>query len=179
MNTATIELLDLFDNENRPLNIQKPRDEVHANGYWHRTAHIWMYTPDQILLQLRSKEKSGYPNKWDIAVGGHILAGTDPYEGAAREMFEEVGLIVEPSDLQFMHILKGDYGMNKEFVYVYLYKFTQDISQLVLQKEEVDRMQLIAPATLRDELRSKPDHYVPHGDYWFDMIQIIETQQKA
>lgn len=174
----TQELLDIFDDTNKPLHVQMPRSEVHAKGYWHRTAQIWMYTKDQVLLQLRAKHKSGHPNKWDIAVAGHILAGTEPHEGAVREICEEIGLRVQASDLQFVRVLKGDHGMNKEFAYVYLYPFTQDISQLVLQEEEVAQMSLVSPISLQSALRTTPDLYVPHGDYWFEMIQTIIEKQK-
>jgi hypothetical protein len=36
------EQFDIYDQNNQPLNIVKPRSEVHTEGDWHRTIHIWI-----------------------------------------------------------------------------------------------------------------------------------------
>ena len=48
--SAAPELFDLYDAEGHALGQAKARDDVHRDGDWHRSAHIWIYTSDGRLL---------------------------------------------------------------------------------------------------------------------------------
>ena len=51
------ELIDIFDENNNALNVQKMKSEAHKLGLWHRASHIWIYNSSgEILLQLRAKK---------------------------------------------------------------------------------------------------------------------------
>lgn len=66
------ELIDIFDENNNPRGIQKLKSEAHKEGIWHRAVHIWIYNlKGEILLQLRSKNKELYPDRWDVSAAGH------------------------------------------------------------------------------------------------------------
>ena len=69
---------------------------------------------EEILLQLRSEKSHRYPRCWDCSGGGHADAGEDYATGAARELFEEVGIKTE---LVFLgkHFIKLDDG-RKRFI---------------------------------------------------------------
>ena len=57
------ELIDVYDENNNPLNLTKKRSEVHREGDWHCSAHVWLYNfKGEILLQLRAKEKDFAPS---------------------------------------------------------------------------------------------------------------------
>ena len=90
------ELIDICDENNNLINVQKTKSEAHKNGLWHRASHIWIYNSNgEILLQLRAKEKPLYPDMWDISAAGHISAGEDPITSGLREVKEEIGLEIE------------------------------------------------------------------------------------
>ncbi len=175
------ELIEIYNEHNKFLGFKKTRKEVHQQGLWHRASHIWIYNPTgEIILQLRVKDKQFYPDMWDISVAGHVRAGEEPIVAALREIAEEIGLSVKPQDLQFFKI--GEHSTsyqgikNKEFYYIYLLKFLGDISDLNLQKKEVVKIKFFSLDGLERELKIHPDKYVPHGDYWFEMIKEIRGQ---
>jgi hypothetical protein len=37
------EYLDVFDENNQPTGVVLPRRQVHAEGLWHRTVHIYLF----------------------------------------------------------------------------------------------------------------------------------------
>jgi isopentenyl-diphosphate delta-isomerase len=175
------ELIDICDESNNLLNIQKTKKEAHRNGLWHRATHIWIYnSKGEILLQLRSKEKSLYPDAWDISVAGHISAGEDPLTSALREIKEEIGLNVKSEDLELFKVRKVMIVYNKlknnEFNYVYFLKFDGDIKKLKLQKGEVQEIRFFTPKELENEIIKKPDKYAPHLDYVLEIINEIKRR---
>ncbi|MDA2922553.1 NUDIX domain-containing protein [Patescibacteria group bacterium AH-259-L07] len=175
------ELIDIYNENNEPLNIRKMKSEVHKNGSWHRASHIWIYnSKGEILLQLRAENKEFYPNMWDISASGHISAGEEPIISALREMEEEIGLSVKPEDLQFFKIRKHKAVykklVNNEFYYVYFLNFDGDIKKLTLQDEEVAKIQFFPIDKIEEELKTSPEKYVPHGDYWFEVIEEVRSR---
>jgi isopentenyldiphosphate isomerase len=103
------ELFDLCDRDGAPLGLRKPRRDVHRDGDWHRSLHIWVALregPDlpraprspHLLFQRRSLEKDTWPGALDVAVTGHLRAGEAILDGL-REAREEIGLELGPSDV--------------------------------------------------------------------------------
>ena len=175
------ELIDICDENNNLLGIQKMKSEAHRDGLWHRASHIWIYNSSrEILLQLRAKEKPLYPDMWDISAAGHISAGEDPITSGLREVEEEIGLKLKKGDLDFFMIRKHKAIFrdiqNNEFYYVYFFKFDGDINQLKLQKEEVQKIQFLPIDKIEEELKTNTDRYVPHGDYWFEVLNEVKKK---
>ncbi|HPU85537.1 MAG TPA: NUDIX domain-containing protein [Candidatus Latescibacteria bacterium] len=97
------ELLDVYD-ENGYHVAEATRSEVHEQGLWHKTVHVWVFAPGlgdgQILFQQRSDAKDIAPGMIDVAVGGHLSKGENPLAGAVRELKEELGIRVPVSRLR-------------------------------------------------------------------------------
>lgn len=96
------EPFDLVDAQGAPLDVSKPRGQVHRDGDWHRAVHLWLITrahgAPRLILQRRSHAKDTHPGLVDVSVGGHLRAG----EGVAetlREAEEELGLTVRWEDV--------------------------------------------------------------------------------
>lgn len=176
----TDELIDIIDENNRPLNLQKMKSEAHRKGLWHRAAHVWIYNSQgELLLQLRAKSKEHYPGKWDVSASGHVSAGEEPIASALRETKEELGLPVEESNLEFIQTRKKEKNFENvvnEYYYVYLMKFDGDINSLKIPKEEVEAIQFVPISKVEEELRNCSEKYFPHGDYWFEIINEIEKR---
>ena len=178
------ELIDICDENNKFLNIQKMKSEAHKEGLWHRVSHILVYNSHgEVLLQLRAKKKLLYPDRWDISVAGHVSAGEDPLTSGLREVEEEIGLKLKKEDLDFWMIRKAKVMFremkNNEFYYVYFFQFDDDIKQLKLQKYEVQKIQFLSINTIKKELKINPDKYVPHGNYWFDILDEVTKRVSA
>lgn len=178
------ELIDIFDENNNSLNKTMMKSLAHKNGSWHRTSHIWIYnTKGEMLIQHRNHDKEIHPNLWDIGAAGHIPAGETPLQGAIRETEEEIGLEITAKELEFIQIKKGiantnDKIQNNEFAYIYLLKYDGEITDLKIQQEELQDLKFIKLSKLKIELISNPKIYVPHLEYWHEMIKIIENKLK-
>lgn len=175
------ELIDICDEKNNLLGIQKMKSEAHRTGLWHRAAHIWIYnSKGEILLQLRAKNKLLYPAVWDVSAAGHVTAGEDPITSGLREIEEEIGLKVKQKDLQFVNIreARAIYKdiKNNEFYYVYFLKFDGDIKTLKVQEEEVEKISFVSIKKIEKELKTKPEKYLPHGEYWFEVMNEIKRR---
>src|SRR5579862_1982864 len=93
------EMFDLYDADGRSLGRSKAREEVHRDGDWHRSAHVWIYTGEGCLLfQRRAHDKDTWPGRLDASIGGHYRAGEDR-DGVVREAQEELGLAVSLAEL--------------------------------------------------------------------------------
>src|SRR4030042_1576211 len=167
------ELIDICDESNNLINVQKMKSEAHEKGLWHRATHIWVYnSKGEILLQLRAKGKLLFPDVWDVSVGGHVSAGEDPITSGLREIEEEIGLKAKKEDLEFFQIrkIKAVYKniKNNEFSYIYFLKFDGDTKKLKVQDEEIQEIKFIPIKKIEEELKTNSKKYLPHGDYWLE-----------
>ena len=81
------EFLDVLTEEGLPTGRTKRRTEVHRDGDWHRSFHLWIVKEGRyVLLQRRSQAKDLEPNKLDVAVGGHFSAGGGLERGVERTL---------------------------------------------------------------------------------------------
>jgi len=66
-------------------------------------AYLILEKEDQIFLMLR--ENTGYYDGYWSVPSGHVDAGESALQGMVREAYEEVGITIEPEDLQPKHII--------------------------------------------------------------------------
>lgn len=151
LNGTSMELLDERDSQGRPTGKVKARFIMHRDGSLHGTSHVWVVRPNEksgfdLLLQKRSEDKDAYPGCYDISSAGHIPAGYDYLDSAVRELYEELGIQVQPEELVFVGIHKkkeskvfhGKPFINHQISQVYVYEWPLEGKALVLQKEEVE-----------------------------------------
>ena len=63
--------------------------------------HITIFNKKgEMLIQQRQSTKKLYPNLWDLSVGGSVISGETPCDGAERELFEELGIKYDFSNLR-------------------------------------------------------------------------------
>lgn len=142
------ELIDILNPEGKSTGKTALKSEAHKNGWFHATAHIWFFTSNKkILLQKRALTKKVFPGIWDISVAGHIGAGEEILEGAKREVFEEIGLILENKDFikigTRIHQVNHENGIqDNEHHHVFIAELKTPISELTMQPEEVAGLEL-------------------------------------
>ena len=142
------ELIDILTPEGKSTGKTALKSEAHKNGWFHATAHIWFFTSDKkILLQKRALTKKVFPGIWDISVAGHIGAGEEVLEGAKREVFEEIGLILEDKDFikigTRIHQVTHENGIqDNEHHHVFIAELKTPVSELTMQPEEVAGLEL-------------------------------------
>jgi 8-oxo-dGTP diphosphatase len=65
--------------------------------------HLFFLRDEQILLLRRFN--TGYEDGNYSVVAGHVDAGETVTQAAIREANEEVGVVLEPADLQIVHVM--------------------------------------------------------------------------
>ncbi len=96
-----MELIDVLDENGTETGKVLSRKEVHANGTWHKASGVLIInSKNEILLQLRSKQKEKNGGLWDMSASGHIPSGETPEKSLVREIKEEIGVGVLPSQLK-------------------------------------------------------------------------------
>ena len=140
------EFLDVLDENGKLTGKKKLRTEVHKDGDWHKTVHIWIFNKaGEILLQRRCKDKDSFPNMLDLSVGGHITAGDTSVKGAIREVKEEIGIDIKEKDLKYLKTFKHNINYKKDFINnqfedVYILEKTLELEELRYQKEEISEL---------------------------------------
>ena len=99
------ELFDVVTEDGKPTGVTKERSRVHRDGDWHRAIHVWFYGIDGdgpfLLMNQRGKFKDTWPLALDATVGGHLGAG-ESVEDAFREVYEEIGVRIDPARFEFL-----------------------------------------------------------------------------
>jgi isopentenyldiphosphate isomerase len=99
------ERFDLVTAYGAPLGISKRRADVHKEGDWHRSIHVWIYGIDEettepfLVFQRRGLEKDTWPGMLDATAAGHLASG-ETVSDAFREIEEELGIAPDPERLQ-------------------------------------------------------------------------------
>lgn len=162
-----MELLDVLTSDGAPTGIVKSKPDVHREGDWHLAAHLWVVTPDRlVLLQRRADHKESWPGMWDISVAGHVSAGESALSAVVREAGEELGIEVEEQDLRhlgrlrYQAVLNGGAYLENEFHEVYLLVREIDVNALTLDPAEVAAAALVHPDELTGfDLVPHPESY--------------------
>ncbi|MBN1792305.1 NUDIX domain-containing protein [Candidatus Woesearchaeota archaeon] len=175
------ELVDICDENDTLTGEQRMKSEAHRLGLWHRVAHIWIANlKGEILFQRRSKDKDIFPDRWDVAVTGHIDAGEDPVDAGIREAAEELGLSVRKERLDFLIKKKISAAFkdirDNHFIYVFLLKSDVSLDELSLQAEEVQDARFMPLKDLRKDILEHPEDYIVISDYHMKILGLIEKK---
>jgi 16S rRNA (adenine1518-N6/adenine1519-N6)-dimethyltransferase len=85
------EMLAVVDEDDNVVGSER-RDVIHRDGLKHRAVHIFVLNQKgEIFLQKRSRLKDKCPGLWDSSAAGHVDAGEEYENCAARELQEELG----------------------------------------------------------------------------------------
>ena len=148
------ELIDVLDENGVFTGEVLPRSEVHKRGLWHRSIIVAIINEkNEILLQQRSENKEKNAGMWDISVAGHISAGQDSLSAAAREINEEVSVLLgyrtEIKDFRYMYCFRKEQKFSDDFIERQFYDFFilrtsgVDDKTLYFQKEEVQAVKFV------------------------------------
>lgn len=106
-NMNKIEVWDLYD-KNRNLTGQehvRGAGPIPDNQY-HLVVHVWLRNSEgKYLIAQRAAHRESNPLMWECQ-GGSVLKGESSLDGALREVFEEVGVRLDPQSgtLVFSHL---------------------------------------------------------------------------
>jgi 8-oxo-dGTP diphosphatase len=180
MDPAEKELMEIFDTQGAGTGRISTRSQIHKNGDFHATIHLWIVNEyGQLLLQKRALHKHVYPGKWDISVAGHVPPGSSPLWTAVRETAEELGLEVRPEDLRSVgKVLSCQYHgdrdapfWDREYHHIYLLRIPhKSLESFSFQDGEVTALRWMPLADFFDRTRRQDPKIVPHPEA-FAMVE--------
>jgi len=123
----------------------------------------------EFLVQKRSKQKDG---KYAFT-GGHVKTGETSIEGMMAEIQEEIGVKVKPEELELIYSGREDSA--QVFFDLYYMKKDLDISDLVLQEEEVESVQWNTIEEIT-ELINSGNFLINHAEEVYRTIDIFKQR---
>lgn len=144
-----MELWDLYNADGIKTGNVVERDNSIEEGYYHLAVEVWIVNSNsQVLIQKRSANKKTLPNIWGMTTGC-IVSGEESLDGAIREAKEEIGIDIFKGEINiFRSMIHGDTLWD-----VYLVKKEYDISNAILQKEEVSDIKWVSTGEIRQLLK--------------------------
>jgi len=176
------ELIDIVDENGKGTGKSAPKSVIHQKGYYHHTAHLWIFTEKgEVLLQQRAASKAIHPLLWDVSVAGHIDAGESAVQGAVREAREEIGITLRESQLQKIGVFECFQSypngiIDNEFHNTFIAKTDLEIQDFTPQNEEVEALKFVSLADFKSLLDSSitNGHFVStNKDYYLKVIDAI------
>jgi isopentenyl-diphosphate delta-isomerase len=164
------------------------RKKAHAEGFWHRSIGIWLFTDDgRVFLQKRSIFKDTNPGKWQISAAGHVSSGQSVIEAVIAETNEEIGVKLEAKDIKFVGLTTrsetgqterfGAYADN-EYKFVFACRVPADV-KTCLNATEVEILELKEMDPVFDRFRAEDPAYCPMNAEFANRAQkLIKTELK-
>ena len=161
------------------------KSEVHRLGYYHNTAHVWLFTTDgEILLQQRALSKEICPGLWDVSAAGHVDTGETIEDAAIRETFEELNYKLSKTDLikVGVYLKEQTYPSgikDNEFHHTYIACLKNSIDELIFDPIEVEAIKLVTIQTFIDllNLSASNNHFiVSNYNYYINVIDAIKNK---
>ena len=178
------EFFDVLKSTGEYANQVASREECHKRGLWHKAIAVFILSNDnkKILLQQRSANKKLWPNLWDIAAGGHVLAGELGYQAVIRETKEEIGLDVRKDELEFIGAtssenLKGEI-VNRHFNEYYIVHKDVDVKDLKLQPEEVQDIKWFDRDEVVNRIKNNYEGLTEKFGCWDYLVKYLEFTSK-
>ena len=173
-----MELWDLYDRERRPLGITHERGKPIPDGAYHLTVHIAIITPDgRMLVQRRSPDKKHWGGLWDMSAAGSVVAGEDSTLGAARELYEELGLVYDFSAMRPQFTINYRVGFGD----VYVIEMDVKPEDIVIDHVEVAEIGFMTRDQIIESIRN--GDFIPYFEsfigFLFDRVGTAETMRSG
>lgn len=169
-----MELWDLYDHDRLPTGETHERGTPLPQGRYHMVVHVVIFnTKGEMLIQQRQPFKSGWPNLWDVTVGGSAIAGDTSRSAAQRETLEEIGLHINLSSEQPKLTLPFDCGFDD----IYTLVMDVDLTTLHLQESEV---QAVKWASEEEILAMLADgRFIPYHRAFIQLLFALRNSRGA
>ena len=166
------EYRDLFDKQRNFIGKTSKRGEPIPKDTYHLVVGAWILDDTgRFLIQRRAMECDWLPGVWGVP-GGGAISGEDSLTAAIREAKEEVGILLDPKNAEFLC------GYKQDNVFFDHWLFTQhfDLAEVTLQAGET----MDARAASWDDIYNMKESGNFIGRkvlrHWFDPFDLLKDR---
>ncbi len=166
-----MELWDIYDIQRNKKDRTMVRGEGFKDGDYHLVIHVCIFnSKGEMLIQQRQPFKEGWPNLWDITVGGSAIQGESSQSAAERELFEELGIKLNLQGIRPKFTVNFDRGFDD----VYLIDKDVCLKELSIPNDEVQS----AKWATKEEILSMLDNneFIPYYTSFINMLFDMRKQ---
>lgn len=165
-----MEKRDLYDIKRNPTgNTILKSEKIPPNNYIIVVLAFIQNSNGDFLIQKRSKQKDG---KY-ASTGGHPKSGKTSVEGIISEIQEELGLTIKSNELELIY--SGREDSEQVFFDIYYLKKDFNISDLKLQKEEVESVKWCSTYEIENLINDNL-FLENHAEEFYRMINIFKER---
>lgn len=147
-----MEYWDLYDKDRNKLTKQVKRGEYLNDDEFHLVINAWIKNDnDEFLITQRAANRS-HPLKWECT-GGSAQAGESSIEAAIREVKEELGIDVSPSNGKLVGTTFRYYKGCPDILDVWIFTSNENIENVTIQEEEVADVKWASIEEIRELFR--------------------------
>lgn len=139
------EYWDIYDVDRKLTGKTIKRGDAFAEGEYYVCCEIWiMNSKNQMLMTQRHPAKKA-GGLWEFS-GGGVLAGETTKQAAVREISEEIGVIIDESELELLEVFKN----RNYFMDIFAVRKDINLNELILQADEVVDAKFLTDEEIED-----------------------------
>lgn len=167
-----MEKFDVYDDNRMPTGELFERGTQLSQGKNRMVVHVCLFnSKNEMLIQQRQSFKKGWPNVWDITLGGNSQAGETSKESAHRELLEELGIDYDFTNCRPYLTINFDNGFDD----YYFLNMDVDVKNLILQEDEV---QTAKWASIDEVLKLRNEgKFIPYYESFLMALFELKTKR--
>lgn len=167
-----MELWDLYDIDRKRTGETHVRGERIPEGRYHMVVHVVLFNPrGEMLIQQRQPFKEGWPNMWDVTVGGSAVTGDNSRTAAQREVQEEIGLTIDLTGVLPKLTIPFSCGFDD----IYTVVQDVDLNALTLQESEVQAVRWADEAEIQQMIAD--GRFIPYHSSLISLLFALRNQR--
>lgn len=165
-----MELRDIYDKDRNKTGRTIERGSNLSSNDYHMIVHVCIFnSKGEMLIQQRQPFKKGWPDMWDVTVGGSAIAGESSQSAAERETLEEIGCELDLKEVRPHLTINFERGFDD----FYLVEKNIEINKLQLQDEEVKQVKWASKNEIIKMLEK--GEFIP---YYQNLIELLFEMRK-
>ena len=161
-----MEKTDLYDENKRLTGETIFKGEPIPKGRYYLTVVIFIQNDEgKFLIQKRAIKKDG---KW-ATIGGHPVSGESSKQGIITEIKEEIGIDIQGENIQLFKTIKT------EDDFVDLYYLKENINNVVLQYEEVEKVKWACIEEIKEMIQND-EFSKSHTDFFMMCLEFLNEK---
>lgn len=144
------EFWDIYDADGNIISdrvSERGKQDLGPNEY-HLVVFVWIINDkNEFIISKRQKGRI-FAGKWECT-GGCAISGEDSLSAAVREVYEELGLALDPSEGELFKRYKRNYPLGACAICdIWVFRANFELSDMTLQEEEVSEARLVSAGDL-------------------------------